>query len=157
MDYGLWAKPGVPHKGWVCADVEDLGEPDATCEMCERMTIRYVHHMTHADHAPLAVGCVCAGHMEGDLAAAKGRETALVKKVRFSQSSRNWKRVTGKPISHGHFKGGLFMQVEALGSKWMLTVLDRKGAQIHRSYWPTELRAKLRAYEGLQKIIARSP
>ena len=24
---GKWGKGGVPHKGWKCVDVEDLGEP----------------------------------------------------------------------------------------------------------------------------------
>lgn len=33
---GEWAQCGVPHKGWTCVDIEDLGEPSAVCEMCER-------------------------------------------------------------------------------------------------------------------------
>lgn len=27
---GKWSKAGVPHKGWHCVDIEDLGEPAAT-------------------------------------------------------------------------------------------------------------------------------
>jgi hypothetical protein len=42
---GKWSQPGVPHKGWVCVDIEDLGEPSLTCEMCESQNIRYVHYM----------------------------------------------------------------------------------------------------------------
>jgi hypothetical protein len=26
---GKWSAAGVPHKGWVCVDIEDLGEPSA--------------------------------------------------------------------------------------------------------------------------------
>jgi hypothetical protein len=24
---GKWREPGVPHKGWACSHIEDLGEP----------------------------------------------------------------------------------------------------------------------------------
>lgn len=69
--------PGVLHSGWHCVDIEDLGEPHAEREMCESQTIRYVHHMEHPDYpGSLAVGCVCAGHMEGSLAAVRDREAS---------------------------------------------------------------------------------
>lgn len=42
---GKWSAAGVPHRGWHCVDIEDLGEPQAECEMCESQTIRYVHHI----------------------------------------------------------------------------------------------------------------
>lgn len=59
---GKWSQPGVPHKGWTCLDIEDLGEPSATCEMCEAQEIRYVHHMEHPNYSgSLGCGCVCAG------------------------------------------------------------------------------------------------
>jgi hypothetical protein len=44
---GKWSQSGVPHKGWLCIEIEDLGSPDLTCEMCESREIRYVHHMQH--------------------------------------------------------------------------------------------------------------
>jgi hypothetical protein len=75
---GKWLLPGVPHRGWTCTDVEDLEEPSATCEMCEVMTIRFVHTMEHPDYPkPLGCGCVCAGHMEEDYAAAEAREREM--------------------------------------------------------------------------------
>jgi len=40
---GKWSQAGVPHRGWTCVDIDDLGEPSATCEMCETQEIRYVH------------------------------------------------------------------------------------------------------------------
>ena len=75
---GKWSQPGVPHKGWICIDIEDLGEPSATCEMCETQEIRYVHHMQHPQYPEvLGCGCVCAGHMEGDYEGARQRETVM--------------------------------------------------------------------------------
>src|SRR4051794_9059202 len=75
---GKWAQAGVPHRGWTCVYVEDLGEPSATCEMCEQQEIRYAHHMEHPQYSgTLVVGCVCAEHMESDLVAPKRREQQL--------------------------------------------------------------------------------
>lgn len=91
---GKWAQPGVPHKGWTCVNVEDLGEPSAVCEMCERMEIRYVHYMEHPDYpGHLGCGCVCAGHMEEDYDRARDREKALRNAAarRNRWLSRNWR------------------------------------------------------------------
>ena len=38
--FGKWAQEGVPHKNWRCLDVEDTGELDFICEMCEKEEIR---------------------------------------------------------------------------------------------------------------------
>jgi len=72
---GKWAQRGIPHKGWQCVGIEDLGEPSRTCEMCEVMVIRYVHYMEHPDYPKaLGCGCICAGHMENDYVNAQERE-----------------------------------------------------------------------------------
>lgn len=83
LTLGKWSRTDVPHKGWVCVGVSDLGRGNSTtCEMCEKVSIRYVHHMQHAEHPDiLDAGCVCAGHMEGNYAAAKGRERAMQKEA----------------------------------------------------------------------------
>jgi len=90
----LWKHEEVPHSGWNCVGVEDLGEPVGICEMCGHQIIRYVHHMEHSDYRSLAVGCVCAGKMEGDLAEAKRREAEFknkqARRVKFFQ--RKWKQ-----------------------------------------------------------------
>src|ERR1700732_4267397 len=76
--HGKWSESGVPHKGWMCIGVEDLGAPDAVCEMCETQEIRYVHAMTHPDYAgELHVGCGCAEKMEDDYVRPRLREKAL--------------------------------------------------------------------------------
>ena len=85
---GKWSIPGVPHKGWTCTSVEDLGAPDEVCEMCETQDIRYVHHMEHPNYPEtLVVGCVCAEHMENDYEGPRRREKAL---RNAAQRKRRW-------------------------------------------------------------------
>src|SRR6266478_9519945 len=77
---GKWGMPNVPHKGWSCDGLEDLGEPSHLCEMCETMWVRYVHTMRHKDYPEqLEVGGVCAGHMEENLKAPKLRNLAAAR------------------------------------------------------------------------------
>ena len=83
-----WGTKDVPHKGWVCVGMLDLGE-DADdmdfetrrseiyeeCEMCNQEGIRYVHIMEHPQYeGQLRVGCVCAEKMENDYYAPRDRE-----------------------------------------------------------------------------------
>ncbi len=72
----LWKRDDVPHSGWECSGITDLGTPSGLCKMCGKQIIRYVHHMRHADY-PFEVGsgCVCAGRMEGDPERAVRRES----------------------------------------------------------------------------------
>ncbi|WP_188400438.1 hypothetical protein [Sporomusa sp. GT1] len=86
----LWDKSGIPHKGWTCIFMEDLGadleDLDAderkdyyeNCEMCNHEGIRYVHIMEHPEFdGQLRVGCSCAEKMEEDYANPRLREKAL--------------------------------------------------------------------------------
>ena len=62
--HGKWQQPGVPHKGWSCDAVIDLGDERMTCEMCESAEIRYVHRMSHPEYpSSFGVGFVCAENM----------------------------------------------------------------------------------------------
>ena len=71
----LWKNDDIPHEGWYCVGITDLGSPCGVCEMCGYQIIRYVHHMVHNSYGgTLNVGCVCAGKMEGDIEKAKKRE-----------------------------------------------------------------------------------
>ncbi len=81
-----WDRPGIPHKGWKTFDVEDLGQDGgplasldyATCEMCGKERIRYVHVMEHDEYPDrLRVGCVCAENMSDDYVGPKEREKKL--------------------------------------------------------------------------------
>ncbi|MPM14065.1 hypothetical protein SDC9_60425 [bioreactor metagenome] len=88
----LWDNKGVPHKGWHCVGMIDLGE-DAEdmdfetrkaelyeqCQMCKQEGIRYVHIMEHPSYSgQLRVGCICAENMENDYVAPRGRENDLI-------------------------------------------------------------------------------
>ncbi|WP_320188718.1 hypothetical protein RMS29_025385 (plasmid) [Agrobacterium rosae] len=85
---GKWSENSVPHKGWNCVGVDDLEEPSQLCQMCESVEIRYVHFMEHPDYTEtLAVGCVCAEHMEDDYVRPREREKDL---RRLSGRRRSW-------------------------------------------------------------------
>lgn len=90
----LWKREDVPHSGWNCVGVEDLGGPVGICQMCGYQIIRYAHQMEHPKYRSLSVGCVCAGRMEGDVAEAKRREADFKNKQsrRVNFFKRKWKR-----------------------------------------------------------------
>lgn len=74
----LWKRSDVPHDGWTCTDVIDLGEPVGTCRMCGHQIIRYVHIMMHPEYPrAIGAGCICAGKMEGSVEKAQERENAF--------------------------------------------------------------------------------
>ncbi|MBQ2725327.1 MAG: UvrD-helicase domain-containing protein [Clostridia bacterium] len=74
----LWKRDDVPHEGWVCTGIIDLGAPVGICRMCGHQIIRYVHIMKHPDYyRTIGAGCVCAGRMEGDPEAARERENTF--------------------------------------------------------------------------------
>lgn len=78
-ELNLWKRSDVPHDGWSCVGVTDLGRGNyITCEMCNRQQIRYVHHMNHPEYSgTIDAGCVCAGWMEGNPEAAKERDRRI--------------------------------------------------------------------------------
>ncbi|SAK81656.1 hypothetical protein AWB75_05137 [Caballeronia catudaia] len=64
------------------------------CEMCESSAVRYAHRMTHPEYPQvLTVGCVCAGHMEGDRAQADHRDNQMRNRAssRKRWLGRKWK------------------------------------------------------------------
>lgn len=154
-DHGKWSLPGVPHKGWTCVDDEDLGRPRAICEMCEEQKIRYVHYMTHPDFdGTLAVGCICAGHMEENPQAAKAREKTLqnIAKRKANWLSRNWRRST---------KGNEYLNVDGMnvvvypkGTKWAARISDRHTDQsiTSKQSYSTSDAAKLAAFDKMIEL-----
>lgn len=90
----LWKRDDVPHSGWTCAGVEDLGAPVGICEMCGYQIIRYAHHMEHPQYHSLVCGCVCAGKMEGSVEEAKKREAEFknMQARRINFFKRKWHR-----------------------------------------------------------------
>jgi len=151
--HGKWAQPGIPHKGWTCVYVEDLGAPDAVCEMCELQEIRYVHHMQHADYpAVLEVGCVCAEHMEGDYQGPRRRERDLKNAARRRSRwlERRWKvSRQGNPyINADGFNITVFRKQDGT---WGGRIEDRSTAQsiTSRRRYETEDQAKLAAFDAM--------
>lgn len=86
---GKWGQHDFPKRDWVCVDVDDLGDLEAVCQMCELKQIRYVHFMEHPDGLSLEAGCVCAGKMEGSPEAPRERERSLKNRHRRFA---NWMR-----------------------------------------------------------------
>ena len=71
----LWNRRDVPHFGWTCEGIVDLGGPYGVCRMCGHQVIRYVHIMKHPNYwRRIGAGCVCAGRMQEDIAKARERE-----------------------------------------------------------------------------------
>lgn len=91
---GKWGLPDFPNRDWTCVAVEDLGDVDAVCQMCEVKEIRYVHIVEHPDGLSLGAGCVCAGKMEGSPNAPVQRERSLKNRARRLQNwlSAAWKQ-----------------------------------------------------------------
>ena len=98
----LWKDPSVPKEGWTCESVVDLNPDEApgdsvqyeTCQMCGHEQIRFVHTMTHPQYfGALDTGCICAGHMSGDLDGSKESETRLKRKAsrRKNWNKRRWR------------------------------------------------------------------
>ena len=150
---GKWSQPGVPHKGWVCIGIEDLDEPAAICEMCEVQEIRYVHTMRHAEFDDeLEVGCVCAGHMEGDREKPRERERLL---QRVAARKTRWLRRKGWRVSA---KGNAFINVDGLNvvvfpidDSWRISITERASGnrRFGRRRYKSEDRAKLAAFDGM--------
>lgn len=146
---GLWDQSGIPHKNWVCVDVEDLNSATGTCEMCGREEIRFVHYMEHPEyHQHLCVGCVCAEKMSDDYVNPRLREQKLKNKIsrrsrwltrkwRISRQGNPFLNIDGKNITVFQYNNGYKK------GKW--------GYKIDYSFVPkaynTESEAKIAAFE----------
>lgn len=148
--HGKWSQAGVPHRGWTCIEIEDLGSPDRICEMCETSSIRFVHYMEHPKYQEtLAVGCVCAGHMEEDLAASHARETTMRNRAsrRKRWLTRIW-RVSAKGNDYLR-ADGLIITVYRRSWGWASTVAKADNSLVHHSRrnYKTQDEAKLAAFD----------
>jgi hypothetical protein len=159
-NFGKWSQKDVPHKGWICIDIEDFDEPTSLCEMCESKYVRYVHYMKHPNYKDiLGVGCVCAGNMEENICHAKKRDD-------FMKSRSNKRK---KWINHRSWKisknGNPFIKADG----YIVVMVD------HNSYWNASIKkektkidkwewlprrfdsintAKLAAFDYVTKLLA---
>lgn len=150
---GKWSKPGIPHKGWRCVDIEDLGAPDAVCEMCETQEIRYVHYMEHPDYKDvLGVGCVCAENLEEDYQAPRRRERVLknVGQRRRRWLSRVWK-VSAKGNSYLNTDGFNIVIFRQAKGSWGARIEDRatERSKLSRRQYKSEDEAKLAVFDAM--------
>ena len=155
---GKWARPGVPHKGWTCVDIEDIGEPSEVCAMCEVQEIRYVHHMQHPDYPEvLGCGCICAGRMEEDYAGARAREKGLRNAAGRKRRwlDRTWS-VSGKGNSYINADGYNVVVFPLTGAavetgSWGFRVTNRETEDFiqSRKPYPSADAAKLRAFDAI--------
>jgi hypothetical protein len=153
---GKWSDAGVPHEGWNCVEIEDLGAPLAKCDMCEAQLIRFVHYMEHPEYGEtLACGCVCAGHMEQDLAAARGRDETmrsragkrmrwLTRSWKISAKGNDWLQADGFRITIFKRNGGWAAAVVAV---------DRPLKYFSRRSYPSGDQAKLAAFDLLTQEV----
>jgi hypothetical protein len=149
----LWNNPNVPHKGWKCVGLVDLGRGVyQTCEMCGNERIRFVHKMQHsAEYRPLAVGCICAERMSEDYVGPKQREKSLKSRVsrRERWLSRRWKISTkGNPW----IKTGIYHIVAyPFGNVFRLCIDGKMGT---RNYHALDA-ARLAAFDAVEAMKAR--
>ena len=147
----LWKRDDVPHIGWICTGVTDLGAPAGICEMCGQQIIRYAHHMAHPRYRQLVAGCVCAGKMEGSVDAARKREGDFKNRMARKESflKRRWKKsVNGNPYLEikDHL---LILYKNKDGSGWKYAV---DSVFSDKSY-SSRAEAVLAAFDALEKVL----
>ena len=93
------------------------------CQMCETMEVRFVHVMANERYPDqLACGCICAGHMSGELKTAEDRD----KKMRSRARRRaNFHKLKGWKLS---IHGNLYIEVH--GNQAVITSLPDGGFRI---------------------------
>lgn len=153
---GKWSEPGIPHKGWICNDIEDLGEPSAICEMCRSSQLRFAHHMSHPDYEDkLVVGCICAGHMSGDYEGVRKREAAMKSRAdkRKRWLTRKWKiSVKNNPCL---VDGDFIITVFEKNNSWKFLLINKitQGRFFSRRSFNTQEKAKLAAFDRLTELL----
>ncbi len=161
MGNGRWDQPGMPHKGWRCVGVHDLGDgvgsgeeiDYAACEMCGNERIRFVHVMEHPDcDTQCEVGCICAEKLSDDYAGPKRRESAMKNRAtrRARWLTRQW-RLSAKGNRYLNIKG-INVGVRRTGanqwaywigtrhSKKVFPTMDAARLALFDDYWISEVR-----------------
>lgn len=153
MTTGLWATPGVPHKGWTCVDVEDLGSPTMFCEMCQSQEIRYAHYLSHPNYPnTVTAGCVCAERMEDDYVGPKERQKAL---VNISKRRKNWLGRAWQNSKKGNdyirTDGFIVTIFPAPRNRWKASVLNavNKESAFSPNSYETSDEAKLAGFDAM--------
>jgi hypothetical protein len=140
VDSPRWDVPTLPHKGWVLDGISDLGEPEATCDMCGTEDIRYLHHLSHPTvNAQVSVGRVCAEHLTNDYSGPRQHEaalTALVKRRQAFPNRHGWRQsVRGNPFIRFSTHHVVVWSVGRWsGERWMFRADDVAGSQDYATF-----------------------
>jgi hypothetical protein len=144
-----WDRLGIPHKGWTCVGIDDLGEGNSqSCEMCGNERVRFLHVMEHPEiEESFSVGCVCSAKMTGDYAAAQERTTVMKNRAerRRRWLTRTWKlsqsgnprlNIDGKYLTvyRGRF-GGWGFRFGSIRSKKFYPTLDEAKLALFDCWW----------------------
>ena len=132
-----WNKPGIPHKGWRCINVLDLGEDAESiedieyeqCEMCGNEKIRYVHVMKHPEYPEtLHVGCICSEKMSEDYENPRKCEIALRNKAirRRNFNRTKWRFNPSKKTYSKKYKGEYITLLESKYGNWGVFFANQK-------------------------------
>jgi len=147
----LWKRSDVPHTGWICVDLIDLGKPTGVCEMCGYQIIRYVHVMKHPLYpGRIGAGCVCAGRMEGDSekAALRERDYKNLQSRRMNFLKREWKKSNkGNFYLNYKYKNVVLLKNKFKTSYWKFSI---DGIMSEEEY-SSLAEAKLAAFDALNK------
>ncbi len=153
---GLWSDPSVPKSGWIWQHTEDLGTSEHTCEMCLNEAVRYVHHLHHPAIArTLLVGCVCAGHLQGDVQAAHDREAPLRARAKRRQT---WAKHGWLLVEDRYVKRSNIFTVEAYERPQPhFRIIDRVTGEVRESRrtYPSLQAVKLVTYDAVEWLKER--
>lgn len=158
MVTGKWSEAGVPHKGWLHIDVEDLGEPNETCEMCEQQLIRYVHLMEHPEYPHiLRVGCVCAENMSDDYKQPKSLERKAKNRNRYIRDWMEVKWLIDRSGQHfcrkGNRKFGVTLQEGKSDCRYRIFALPSKKLLATERGFDTLDDAKLGSCKKFRQLV----
>ena len=154
---GKWLDPAVPKQGWRCIDITDLETVAAICDMCEVREIRFVHTMHHPRYGTLESGCICAGHMEGDLSAAKTRErrakNEAVRKKNWL-GRKGWRR-SAKGNDYITTDGHRVVVFQRRNGRWSgsITNVQTDETRWFRKQYKTQEAAKLAGFSALMFLL----
>lgn len=154
-----WDQKGVPHKGWHCVGMEDLGRADGNCEMCGREEIRYVHYMEHPEYdGTISAGCICAEKMESGYRGsttppgARDRERSL---RNVAARRTRWLGLMGWRLSkngnpHISKDGFHIVTFEKKGRfKFLIEIVSENEKYFSRRGYPTVEEAQLAAFDAM--------
>lgn len=122
---------GAPLSDWYCVQVEDIAEDGdgmlTICDLCGCEKVRYLHHMTHDEYFEvLAVGCVCAGILEGDELAAKERDQQMKNRAKRRKNFINKEWKTARNGARYLKKNGDNIFINMIGQRFCCTYRGRR-------------------------------